>query len=303
MFCRQVYYNIYTNIHTFVCDKEHFMNYIEVKFICTPNDEVVADVLSATIAEIGFESFVSTDEGVTAYIPSDIYNEDTLNEALGLFPLEAQITCVAEEIVGKDWNEEWEKNYFKPLIIDGKCIIQSTFHKEPATYQYNIIIEPKMAFGTGHHQTTELMIREMLSFDFDAKSVLDMGCGTAILAVLASMKGADPILAIDIDQWAYDNAVENTQLNGVNNIEIQIGGAELLQADLSFDVILANINRNILLQDIKAYSKVLNVGGVLFMSGFYEEDIPMIQAEAEKYGLRFCHHRTKENWAVVKFEK
>lgn len=279
------------------------MNYIEVKFTCVPNDEFVTDILSATIVEIGFESFVNTNEGLTAYISSGMYDEDALSKILKSFPLEAKITYTTEEIESKDWNEEWEKNYFKPLIIEDSCIIQSTFHNEPAIYKYNIIIEPKMAFGTGHHQTTELVIREMLNFDFEAKSVLDMGCGTAILAILASMRGADPVLAIDIDQWAYDNAVENTQLNNIGNIEIQIGGAELLHADLSFDVILANINRNILLQDIRAYSAVLNIGGSLFMSGFYEEDIPMIQAEAEKYGLRFCHHQTKENWAVVKFVK
>lgn len=279
------------------------MNYIEVKFTCIPNNEVVVDILSATIAEIGFESFVTTDEGLTAYAPQEQYSSDALDEILSAFPIEASIAYVANEIVGQDWNAEWEKNYFKPLIIDNSCIIQSTFHNEPAIYKYNIIIEPKMAFGTGHHQTTELMIREMLDHDFDGKRVLDMGCGTAILAILAAMRGADPILAIDIDKWAYDNAVENTQLNHINNIEIQIGGADLLHDNLSFDVILANINRNILLQDINAYSKVLAAGGTLFMSGFYEEDIPMIEAEANKYGLYLRHHQTKENWAVVKFVK
>lgn len=280
------------------------MNYIEVKFICKPNNEVVEDVLSAMLADIGFESFVNTDEGVMAYVQEHIFNERSISQVLENLPLDAKITFTSNQIEDKDWNEEWEKNYFKPLIIDNKCIIQSSFHNEKTVCDYNIIIEPKMAFGTGHHQTTELVIREMLNFDFQGKQVLDMGCGTAILAILASMRGADPILAIDIDQWAYDNAKENTQLNNVDNIDIQIGGADLLlnKGDI-FDVILANINRNILLSDICTYSAVLKKEGSLFMSGFYQEDIPAITEECNKNGLTFVHSHTKDNWAVVLFVK
>lgn len=280
------------------------MNYIEVKFICKPNNEVVEDVLSAMLADIGFESFVNTDEGVMAYVQEHIFNERSISQVLENLPLDAKITFTSNQIEDKDWNEEWEKNYFKPLIIDNKCIIQSSFHNEKTVCDYNIIIEPKMAFGTGHHQTTELVIREMLNFDFQGKQVLDMGCGTAILAILASMRGADPILAIDIDQWAYDNAKENTQLNNVDNIDIQIGGADLLlnKGDI-FDVILANINRNILLSDICTYSAVLKKEGSLFMSGFYQEDISAITEECNKNGLTFVHSHTKDNWAVVLFVK
>ncbi len=278
------------------------MNYTEVKFICTPNNEIVNSVLSATIADIGFESFVEDELGTTAYIQTEVFDLEKLNEILENLPIEAQITYSYKTIEDQNWNEEWEKNYFQPLIIDNRCIIQSTFHNVPATYEYNIYIDPKMAFGTGHHQTTELMIREILKEEFEGKSVLDMGTGTAILAILTSMKGADPIAAIDIDQWAYDNAIENLTLNNIDNIDIKIGGAELL-GDATFDIILANINRNILLNDIHVYSSVLNSGGTLYMSGFYEEDIPAITEECNKNGLSFEYNSTKDNWVAVKFTK
>ena len=278
------------------------MNYTEVKFICTPNNEIVNSVLSATIADIGFESFVEDELGTTAYIQTEVFDLEKLNEILENLPIEAQITYSYKTIEDQNWNEEWEKNYFQPLIIDNRCIIQSTFHNVPATYEYNIYIDPKLAFGTGHHQTTELMIREILKEEFEGKSVLDMGTGTAILAILTSMKGADPIAAIDIDQGAYDNAIENLTLNNINNIDIKIGGAELL-GDATFDIILANINRNILLNDIHVYSSVLNSGGTLYMSGFYEEDIPAITEECNKNGLSFEYNSTKDNWVAVKFTK
>lgn len=278
------------------------MNYIEVEFACEPNNEIVTSVLSATIGEIGFESFVENEIGVLAYIQESLYDEGQLESLLADFPIEAKISFSHKKVENKNWNEEWEKNYFQPLIIDNRCIIQSTFHKQPEVYEYNIKIDPKMSFGTGHHQTTELMIREILKLDFTGKSVLDMGCGTAILAILASMRGADPILAIDIDEWAYDNAQENIALNGTNNIRVKIGGAELLGNE-TFDVILANINRNILLNDIRHYVSVLNEGGILYMSGFYTEDIPAIEAESKKHNLQLVYNGDLQNWAVVKFVK
>lgn len=279
------------------------MNYIEVDIVCTPNNETISEVLSATLGEIGFESFVDTDTGVKGYIQKQLFDKEALDSLLSDFPLEAAFDYRVHEVEDKNWNEEWEKNYFQPLIIDDRCIIQSTFHNVPATFEYNIYIDPKMAFGTGHHQTTELMIREILNADFSGKSLLDMGCGTAILAILASMRGADPITAIDIDEWAYDNAKENLSLNKISNIELKIGGAELLNVNETFDVILANINRNILLNDIHTYVSVLNSGGELYMSGFYTEDISVIQAECEKYGLSFDHFKEKNNWVAVKFTK
>lgn len=281
------------------------MNYIEVTFNCTPTDEIFSDILSSLLADIGFESFLSTDEGLIAYVQKDLYDKTSINSLINAFPMDdVAISYESKEIEDKDWNEEWEKNYFKALIIDDKCIVQSTFHNEPAVYEYNIVIDPKMAFGTGHHQTTELMMQELLALDLKGKSLLDMGCGTAILAILSSMKGANPITAIDIDKWAYDNAIENIQLNKTNNIDVKIGGAEVLaNIGKSYDVILANINRNILLQDIHIYNEHLNVGGFLLMSGFYEQDIASIKEECNKNRLMFVEYRSKENWAAVKIQK
>lgn len=279
------------------------MNYIEVNFTCNPNNETVRDILSAMLAEIGFESFIESEQGIAGYIPEGMFEDNSINNVLSDFPIEAEITYESKEIKDRNWNEEWEKNYFNPLIIDDRCVIQSTFHNVPATYEYNILIDPKMSFGTGHHQTTELMIREILKEDFCGKTVLDMGCGTAILAILASMRGAKSVTAIDIDQWAYDNALENLELNNIRNVSVHIGGAELLNGNETYDIILANINRNILLNDIQAYASVLNNGGILFMSGFYVEDIPAIKTECEKYSLSFCYNTEKENWVSVKFIK
>lgn len=278
------------------------MNYIEVKFVCEPFEEAAKDVLAALAAEIGFESFVDSELGVTAYIPSKLFDEAALGKMVAEFPLEVEIDYQFQEIEGQNWNQEWEKNYFQPLVIDDRCIVQSSFHNAPKTFEYNITIDPKMAFGTGHHQTTELMIRSILAEEFSGRSLLDMGCGTAILAILASMRGADPIVAIDIDEWAYENAVENLGLNNVRNVEVLIGGAELL-GKASFDVVLANINRNILLNDISRYVDVLHVGGDLFVSGFYREDIPAIRTECERQGLKYVSHLEKDNWVAMKFHK
>lgn len=278
------------------------MNYIKVEFSCDPNNEIVNSILAAVLGEIGFDSFEEAENGTIGYIPEPLFNEDILKDTIGKLPVEADIHYTTEKIEGKDWNEEWEKNYFEPLIIDNQCIIKSTFHKNTDVYPYTILIDPKMAFGTGHHQTTRLMMREILQMDLKGKSVLDMGCGTAVLAILTSMRGADPIVAIDIDEWAYDNAIENTQLNNIGNIEVLTGGAELL-GNRTFDIILANINRNILLADIRIYVSVLNEGGELYMSGFYLEDIPAIREECEKYNLKFIHHIQEDNWVAIKFVK
>ena len=241
------------------------MKYLKVSFSCLPNTEVITDVLASDLAEIGYETFVTTEIGLDAYVPESAYSEERALQVIQDFILESEITFSSEELEDKDWNEEWEKHYFQPIVIDNDCIIRSTFHKIEGEYKYQILIDPKMAFGTGHHQTTGLILREILKMELQGKSVLDMGCGTAVLAILASMKGADSITGIDIDDWAYKNAIENVRLNNVKNIKLMRGGAELL-GDESYDVIFANINRNILLRDIPLYAKSMNHNAKLIMS-------------------------------------
>ncbi|MDR2815918.1 MAG: 50S ribosomal protein L11 methyltransferase [Proteiniphilum sp.] len=276
------------------------MQYIQLQFKCEPNPEVLTDVLSAQLGEIGFESFVRTETGLEAYIPLPGLSLEKVDQLLSDFPLKAEITYSCREMEDKNWNEEWEKNYFQPVVIDDVLCIHSSFHRLEEEFRYRILIDPKMSFGTGHHQTTELMMRELLKTDLQNKSLLDMGCGTAVLAILASMKGASPVTAIDIDEWAYHNAMENAKLNGIDNIRLLQGGAELL-GDETYDVILANINRNILLRDIPAYTRVLNRNGALIMSGFYKEDIPAIRVAGEEQGLTCKRVSEIDQWVAVTF--
>lgn len=279
------------------------MKYLEIQLEIKPNNEAIGDILTSELGNIGFDSFVEDDDKILAYIQEKLFEEDNLKKVIADFPIEGvTVAYLVKEMEDINWNEEWEKNYFEPIVVDNKCVVKSSFHRDVPNYEYTIIINPKMAFGTGHHQTTMLMMQEILKKDFTGESVLDMGCGTAILAILASMRRAEKILAIDIDEWAYDNAIENLELNHIDNVDIQIGDAELLK-EKTFDTIIANINRNILLQDINQYASSLNNGGVLFMSGFYVEDIKVLEDEANKYGLVFDYHTEKDNWAGVKFTK
>lgn len=278
------------------------MKYIEVNFTCNPNTETITDVLATQLSDIEFESFVQSDSGLLAYIQKPKFSCEKIDDLLQDFLLDAEIDYSFKTIEDKNWNEEWEKHYFQPIVFENKCIIHSSFHQPEGEYDYRILIDPKMAFGTGHHQTTGLILKEILSMDLQNKSVLDMGCGTAVLAILASMRDADPITAIDIDEWAYHNALENVQLNNISNINVLLGGAELLGVE-TFDVIFANINRNILLQDIPSYAKVLNSSGKLIMSGFYKEDIPAIREKCEQNDLKYLYFSEMDNWVAVVCEK
>jgi ribosomal protein L11 methyltransferase len=273
------------------------MTYIQVHFAFDTDIEAVGDILSAQLADLGFESFVSVESGLEAFVQTSLFSEEALKTVLADFPMKVEIDYSFHQIEDKNWNEEWEKHYFNPIEIENLCCIHSSFHQPEGDFQYRILIDPKMSFGTGHHQTTLLMLKEILSIDFTGKSVLDMGCGTAVLAILASMRGANPVLAIDIDEWAFNNTLENIQLNNTRNIDVLWGGAELLGIE-TFDIIFANINRNILLQDIPAYVNVLNDGGALIMSGFYKEDIPLIRAKCEECSLTFSHFEELDNWVV-----
>ena len=278
------------------------MKYFEVTFTTSPCNETVNDVVSALAGEIGFESFVEWENGVQAYIQQSLFDEEALKSMVADFPLpDTTIEYTVVEAEDKDWNEEWEKNFFQPIVIGDRCCIHSTFHKDTPQTEYEILINPQMAFGTGHHETTSSIISELLEADLQGKSVLDMGCGTSILAILASMRGADPITAIDIDDWCVNNSRDNIALNGIENITVEWGDANLLKGREPFDVIIANINRNILLADMAQYAACMHSGSELFMSGFYVEDIPVIQEKAESLGMEFIHHREKNNWAAVKF--
>ena len=278
------------------------MKYFEVTFTTSPCNEIVNDVVSAMAGEIGFESFVEWENGVQAYIQQTLFDEEALKSMVADFPLpDTKIEYTVLEAEDKDWNEEWEKNFFQPIVIGDRCCIHSTFHKDTPQTEYEILINPQMAFGTGHHETTSSIISELLEADLQGKSVLDMGCGTSILAILASMRGAGPITAIDIDDWCVNNSRDNIALNGIDNITVEWGDANLLKGREPFDVIIANINRNILLADMAQYAACMHSGSELYMSGFYVQDIPVIQEKAESLGMEFIHHREKNNWAAVKF--
>ena len=280
------------------------MKYLEFTFQTQPCTETVNDVLSAVLANIGFESFVEQPDGIAAYIQASLFEEEALKAELENFPVpDAKISYQYVEAEDKDWNEEWEKNFFQPIIIEDQCVIHSTFHQNIPQATYDIIINPQMAFGTGHHETTSLIITELLETELQGKALLDMGCGTSILAILARMRGAAPCTAIDIDEWCVRNSLENIELNQVDQIKVFQGNAASLASEGPFDFVIANINRNILLNDMHRYVDRMNAGAHLLMSGFYVEDIPAIQEEAERNGLQLIHHREKNNWAAVLFKK
>lgn len=283
------------------------MNYYEVRFTYeSPIEaEIIRDVLAGELGEIGFESFAEETDALLGYITDKQYDETALRERLSTLPLpDTRVAYSAKPVESRDWNEEWEKNYFKPIRVGERdCLIRASFHEPEPGYTYNIIIDPKMAFGTGNHETTYLMITELLGMELEGKELLDMGCGTAVLAILARMRGAKRVVAIDIDEWAYENALENIRLNQVEEIRMALGGAERIPEFGTFDVILANINRNILLNDIQRYAGSLRQGGTLLLSGFYTEDIPAIEAECARNGLRVVSHTERNNWTAVKAER
>jgi len=278
------------------------MNYFEINFFITPFEEYISDVLASELGEIGFDSFVSTEEGLDAYALENVFDEVKLKNLLDNFPFEASIDYKVTQIESKNWNEEWEKHYFEPIVIGNECVIHSSFHKNVPIAKYDIVIDPKMAFGTGHHETTSLIVERLLQMDLQDKTLLDMGCGTSVLAILAAMRGAKDIVAIDIDTWCTENSIENIGINNIQGIKVLLGGAELLKG-MHFDIILANINRNILLADMEQYAACLSSGGELYMSGFYVQDIPLIEAEANRNGLKLIDYHEKNNWVAVKTMK
>ncbi|RTL11672.1 MAG: 50S ribosomal protein L11 methyltransferase [Flavobacteriaceae bacterium] len=273
--------------------------YIGYHFTITPL-ELGSEILIAELGEKAFESFIETETGVSAFVQKDLWSENILEDIQILENPEFKIDYTFEEIEQVNWNEEWEKN-FEPIDVDGKCHVRAPFH-EKTNAEFDIVIEPKMSFGTGHHETTHMMIQHLLETDLVGKKTLDMGCGTAILAILAEMKGAQPIDAIDIDNWCYLNSIENAERNNCKHISVYEGDASLLLGK-KYDVIIANINRNILLNDMQQYVACLNENGILFLSGFYTEDIPVISESCSSKGLTYVKQFERNNWVALKFKK
>ena len=280
------------------------MNYIEITLTaCEPVDQNV-EIISAYLSEFGFEG-VAEDEIVKAYVAE---NEKTDEEIkILLDELIEKKLCFEEYTIDiikpKNWNEEWEKNYFQPILIGEQCLIKSSFHKTDLKAKYEIIIDPKMSFGTGHHETTSMMAEYILKTDIKGKIVMDMGTGTGILGILASMIGCGKIIGIDNDSWCYENAQENIEKNNIHNFEMILGDAGMLKSyPDTFDVFIANINRHILLADIKYYLKAMRRPSTLLLSGFYSEDLADVDSECSKHGFKLIDKKIKKNWVCAKFE-
>jgi ribosomal protein L11 methyltransferase len=272
--------------------------YIGYHFTVEPK-ELGSEILVAELGETAFESFIETEKGVSAFVQKEFWNENILDDIQILHSEEFTIKYTFEEIAPVNWNEEWEKN-FDPIDVDGVCHVRAPFH-EKTNAEFDIVIEPKMSFGTGHHETTHMMIQHLLEIDVTDMKTLDMGCGTAILAILAEMKGAKPIDAIDIDNWCYLNSIENADRNNCKHISVYEGDASLLNQGQKYDLIIANINRNILLNDMQTYVNCMNKDGILLLSGFYNEDIPFIDASCTEKGLTYVKKFQKNNWVSLKY--
>jgi len=265
-----------------------------------PSSDIQHDMLTTMLAELGFDSFMDDMMGLKAYCTAEHHDEGAVERLLTEPPFSGVKLLGVEEMPDKDWNELWEASY-QPVVVNERCRVRAPFHEPDPSFEFDLVIEPKMSFGTANHETTSQIITLMLETDFRGKAVLDMGSGTAVLAILAKKLGAATTVAIDNDEWAYRNAFTNCELNGVKDIDIVLGDAHSIQG--SFDVVLANINRNILLRDMHCYVAAMNPEARIFFSGFYTEDLDSIKAEAERIGLRYCRHLSRNNWVAAEFVK
>jgi len=272
--------------------------YIEIDFKVTPLEPWV-DLLIAALGDIGYESFENTDSGFLAYVALADYDAQTTAEVLDTYQEHCAVNFSTKEIAATNWNADWEKN-FSPITVGDRIHVRAPFH-EVTEAEYDIVIEPKMSFGTGHHQTTYLMLEHLLELEINDQDVLDMGSGTAVLAIMACKRGARKALAIDIDAWCGENGLENAQRNGIDNIQVLVGSAEQLPKTPEFDLIIANINRNVLLEDMPAYVACLRPNGVVLLSGFYESDLEIISEKCKECGLVYQGHKTRDNWVAAKF--
>jgi len=266
-----------------------------LQVVCDPE---FSEILMAEIAEAGFDTFMETEKGFEAYVEGDNFDRELLSQLQEKYKHVNPLLFFQDQIQKQNWNEEWEKNV-DPIFVDDKCLVRAAFHKIEKKYPYEIIITPKMSFGTGHHQTTHLMISRQMKMNHQGKRVMDAGCGTAILSIMASKLGAKEVEAFDIDEWSVINGVENTENNGCANIHIQQGKIDEVKLTGKFDIILANINKNILLQEMHHYASYLEKGGLLLLSGFYTYDIEDLKSEASKYDLKEIAHDERETWACL----
>lgn len=273
--------------------------YVEYTFKVQPK-EPWNDILASELGMLGFESFMETDDGLQAYVQKDLDHDDLVNDLEVLHNDLVDIAFAKADIPPTNWNHEWESN-FEPIMVNNRCEVRAPFHKAHDV-EFDIVIEPKMSFGTGHHQTTFMMMEHLLELELNKLKVLDMGSGTGVLAILAQMRGATSVDAIDIDTWCYENALENVERNHADKVEVILGGAEQL-TDRYYNVIIANINRNILLVDIPAYAKCLSTNGILLLSGFYESDLDTITNACELVGLEYLNHKQKDQWVAPMFKK
>ncbi len=276
------------------------MHYLAFHFDIEPL-QTGREILVYELGEVGFDSFVETENGLDAFIPEDQYHQGMVEEILPQYAEAFKADFTIERIEQKNWNAEWESN-FHPIEVNDQCLIRAPFHEPQDAYAFQLVIRPQMSFGTGHHETTWLMARRMFALELNGKSVLDMGCGTGVLAILASKMGASPVTAIDIDEWSYLNTIENAELNNTSPIIVEKGDAALL-AGRHFQVILANINRNVLIADMPSYVRSLSAGGTILFSGIFVTDEPLIRSTAEGLGLIFEGMEEKNNWVVLQFKK
>ena len=275
------------------------MKTLEYSF-SAPSSDIQHDMLVTMLAEIGFDSFMDEGQMLKAYCASDQRNDAAVESLLNEPSFFGLQLLKVEEMPDKDWNELWEASY-KPVVINDRCRVRAPFHEPDPSFEFALVIEPKMSFGTANHETTSQIIALMLETDIIEKDVLDMGSGTAVLAILAKQLGAAHTVAIDNDEWAYRNAFTNCELNGIDDIEIILGDAMSIQGN--FDVVLANINRNILLRDMHYYVDAMRDGARIFFSGFYTEDLSSLRAEAERIGLHYLRHLDRNNWVAAEFVK
>lgn len=278
-------------------------DYYLVRFNMTPCMESETDILAALLGEKNFESFVPDAEGLSAYVKKELYDAAAVREVVASYPFEGKIEFSEELIPGQDWNSEWEKNYFQPIVFENRCVVHSSFHHDYPSAEYDIVIDPRMAFGTGHHETTSMMIGRLLNNNLEGLSLLDMGTGTGILAILAAMRGAEKVVGVEIDPAAYENAVDNIKLNDTPGVELRLGGAETVTETEAFDFVMANINRNIILNDIAVYVRAMKPKGRMFLSGFYVDDIDMIVNAARALGLCLTSVIANKNWANICFTR